>query len=52
MKRSLTERIQTNIQLKFESIFSKWADIVSRRTKLVFIVSSIVFIGLSFGNIF
>ena len=39
--------LQTKLQLMFENLFSSWADIVSRRTLAVFVVSSIVFIGLS-----
>ena len=40
-------RFQTRIQLWFERVFSRWADIVTKRTLLVFLLSMLVFGGLS-----
>lgn len=40
---------QTRLQLWFERIFSHWADIVSSKTTIVFIISFLVQIALSFG---
>ena len=40
---------QTRLQLWFERMFSHWADIVLKRTTIVFIVSLLVQLALSFG---
>ena len=41
------KKYQVRLQLWFERIFSSWADIVSKRTLLVFSVSLVIQIGLS-----
>ena len=45
-------KLQTALQLWFERVFSAWADIVSKRTLIVFIASSIILVALSIGNVF
>ena len=42
---------QTSIQLWFERVFSKWADIVSKRTNIVFIIFTALFIAMSKSNL-
>ena len=37
---------QQRVQGCFEKAFGKWADMVSRRTTIVFIVSFVVFVAL------
>ena len=38
---------QTSLQLWFEKVFSKWADVVSKRTNIVFILFTVLFIAMS-----
>ena len=40
------KKYQVRLQLWFERVFSSWADIVSKRTLLVFSVSLVIQIGL------
>jgi len=40
------------VQLWFEYMFSFWADIVSKRTTVIFIVSFLIQVGLSCGFLF
>ena len=43
-------RFQTKLQLGMERGFSSWADILSKRTCLVFWISMVIFLLFAFGN--
>jgi len=42
----MSQKCQTKVQQGFEKGFGLWAEMVSKRTTIVFIASLIVFIGI------